>query len=96
VKITRLAPNTRLHTLGAVRIDFSNTHASVSASYALLRTNAAAARLAQTEATVNVGGVYHAQAVAVGRFAVAVVAKTAAGAKTFLAQAVAHLRRSEG
>lgn len=51
VKVTRLAADRRIHTLGVVRIDFSNSHASESASYALMRTHAAARRLAHTEAT---------------------------------------------
>ncbi len=95
VKITRLAANRRIHTLGGVRIDFSNSHASESESYALLRTHAAALRLAHTEATVKTGGLFHTRAVAVGRFAVGVTATTKAQAKTFLSLAVAHLRRSE-
>jgi hypothetical protein len=95
VKITRLAANRRIHTLGGVRIDFSNSHASESESYALLRTHAAALRLAHTEATVKTGGLFHTRAVAVGRFAVGVTATTKAKAKTFLALALAHLRRSE-
>lgn len=32
VKVVRLAPNQRLSTLGGVRIDFSNAHATESAS----------------------------------------------------------------
>jgi hypothetical protein len=95
VKITRLAANRRIHTLGGVRIDFSNSHASESESYALLRTHAAALRLAHTEATVKTGGLFHTRAVAVGRFAVGVTATTKAKAKTFLTLALAHLRRSE-
>jgi hypothetical protein len=95
VKITRLAANRRIHTLGGVRIDFSNSHASESESYALLRTHAAALRLAHTEATVKTGGLFHTRALAVGRFAVGVTATTKAKAKTFLSLAVAHLRRSE-
>jgi hypothetical protein len=95
VKITRLAANRRIHTLGGVRIDFSNSHASESESYALLRTHAAALRLAHTETTVKTGGLFHTRALAVGRFAVGVTATTKAKAKTFLSLAVAHLRRSE-
>jgi hypothetical protein len=95
VKVTRLAPNRRIHTLGGVRIDFSNSHASESASYALMRTHAAALRLAHTEATIKTGGLFHTRAVAVGRFAVGVTASTKAQAKTFLALALSHLRRSE-
>ena len=95
VDVTRLAANRRIHTLGSVRIDFSNSHASQSASYALMRTHAAASRLAHTEATLKTGGLFHTQAVAVGRFAVAVTAATKAKAKTFLTLALAHLRRSE-
>lgn len=95
VKIARLAANRHIHTLGGVRIDFSNSHASESASYALMRTHAAALRLAHTEATFKTGGLFHTRAVAVGRFAVAVTATTKEKAKTFLALALAHLRRSE-
>jgi hypothetical protein len=95
VKITRLAADRRIHTLGGVRIDFSNSHASESESYALLRTPAAALRLAHTEGTVRTGGLFHTRAVAVGRFAVGVTARTKAKAKTFLTLALAHLRRSE-
>jgi hypothetical protein len=95
VKVTRLAATLRIHTLGGVRIDFSNRHASESASYALMRTHAAARRLAQTEATVKTGGLFHTRAVAVGRFAVGVAAATKAQAKTLLALALSHLDRSE-
>src|SRR5262249_12748752 len=95
VKITRLAANRHIHTLGGVRIDFSNSHASESASYALMRTHPAALRLAHTEATLKTGGLFHTRAVAVGRFAVGVTAATRAKAKTFPALAFAHLRRSE-
>jgi hypothetical protein len=95
VKVTRLARNRHLHTLGGVRIDFSNSHASESASYALLRTHAAARRLAHREATVRTAGLFHTRAVAVGRFAVGVAATTRAKAKALLALALSHLRRSE-
>jgi hypothetical protein len=95
VKITRLAPTRRIHTLGGVRIDFSNSHTSESASYALMRTHAAARRLAHTEATFKTAGLFHTQAVAAGRFAVGVTATTKAQAKTLLALALSHLRRSE-
>jgi hypothetical protein len=95
VKITRLAANRRIHTLGGVRIDFSNSHASESESYALMRTNAAARRLAHTEATVKTGGLFHTQAAAVGRFAIGVTASTRARAKALLLLALLHLRRSE-
>jgi hypothetical protein len=95
VKVTRLAPTRRIHTLGGVRIDFSNRHTSESASYALMRTHAAARRLAHREATTKTGGLFHVRAVATGRFAVGVAAMTKAQAKTLLALALAHLRRSE-
>lgn len=94
-KVTRLAANRRIHTLGGVRIDFSNSHASVSESYALMRTHAAASRLARTEATVKTGGLFFTRAVAVGRFAVGVAATTRAQARSLLALALSHLRRSE-
>src|SRR5690242_21786017 len=68
LKITRLGPNSRAHTLGIVRIDFSNSHASESAGYALLRTHAAAIRFAHTAATVKTGGLFYTKAVAeIGR-----------------------------
>ena len=95
VKITRLAANRHVHTLGAVRIDFSNRHASESESYALLKTQAAARRLAQREASVPTGGLFHVAATATGRFAVAVTATTRSKAKALLALALVHLRRSE-
>jgi len=96
VKIIRLPADLRLHTLGAVRLDFSNSHSSESASYALLRTHAAAVTLARKEEAVNTGGLYQTQAVAIRGFAVAVIAKPGATAKALLTLAVAHLRRSEG
>jgi len=95
VTVIRLAANTHLHTLGGVRVDFSNAHASESASYALMRTNAAARRLARTEATFKTAGLFHTQAIAIGRFAVGVTATTKAQAKSLLALALSHLRRSE-
>jgi hypothetical protein len=95
VKFTRLAADRRIHTLGSVRIDFNNSHASESESYALMRTHAAALRLAHREATVKTGGLFHTRAVAVGRFAVGVTAATKAQARAMLALALAHLRRSE-
>jgi hypothetical protein len=95
VKITRLGPNKQAHTLGIVRIDFSNQHTSESAGFALMKTHAAAVRFAHQAATVNVGGAFHTKAVAIQRFAVAVTATTAAKATKLLALALAHLRRSE-
>jgi hypothetical protein len=46
VKVNLLRPNPQIHTLGGVRIDFSNSHSSESESFALMRTSAAAVRLA--------------------------------------------------
>jgi hypothetical protein len=95
VKVTRLPPNRHIHTLGGVRIDFSNKHTSESASYALMRTRAAALRFAHREVTIKTGGLLHIRAVAKGRFTVGVAATTKAQARTLLALALAHLRRSE-
>ena len=95
VKVLRLAPNRRYHTLGGVRIDFSNSRVSESASYALLRTNSAAAHLARVEGNFSTAGLFRVRAVAVGRFAVAVTAKTAAEAGSLWRLALMHLRRSE-
>jgi hypothetical protein len=47
----------------------------------------------QTEAKVDGGSLFQVRAVAVGRFAVAVAATTAAQARALLLLAVAHLRR---
>jgi hypothetical protein len=95
VRITRLAADRRIHTLGGVRVDFSDSHASESASYALLGTHASAVALARRESAVRTGGLFYVRAVAVGRFAVGVTATTKANAKNFLALALSHLRRSE-
>ena len=94
-KIVRLPPTAQIHTLGGVRIDFSNARTTESASYALLRTNAAAVRLARTEATFNGHGLFYTKAVAVGRIAVGVTATTVGAARTLLQLALAHLRRAE-
>lgn len=94
--VVRLPPTARIHTLGGVRIDFSNAHGSESESYALLRTNVAAVRLARTEATFNAHGLFHTKAVAVGRIAMGVTAVTAGEASALLRLALAHLRRAEG
>ena len=96
VKITRLGPNKRAHTLGIVRIDFSNRHTSESAGYALMKTHTAAIRFAHKAATIKTGGLFFTKAIAIRRLAVAVTATTAKNARTLLALAVAHLRRSEG
>jgi len=95
VKVTHLAPNKRVHTLGGVRFDFAKAHTSESESYALMKTHAAAVGLARREAKITTGGLFHTRATAIRRFAVGVTAQTAAGAKAFLALAVARLRRSE-
>jgi hypothetical protein len=95
LKITRLGPNKRAHTLGIVRIDFSNRRTSESAGYALMRTHAAAIGFAHKAETIHTGGLFYTRAVAIRRFAVAVTATTAANAKALLALALAHLRRSE-
>ena len=95
-KIVRLAPNGKYGTLGAVRIDFINAHATNSESFALTKTNAAALRLAQIEARISGGSLFRVRAVAVGRFAVAVAASTARDANALLQLALAHLRRAAG
>ena len=95
VKIIRLAANRHYHTLGGVRIDFSNSHASESASYALMRTHVAALRLVRAEATIATAGLFHVRVVAIGRFAIGVTATTKAKARTLLAFALARLRHTE-
>jgi hypothetical protein len=95
VKITRLDANGRIHTLGGVRIDFSNGHSAVSASYALMRTHAAAVGLARRESTTRTGGLFFVRAAAAGRFALGVTGATGAMAKSLLVLATAHLQRSQ-
>jgi len=94
-KVLTLAPNSRIHTLGAVRIDFSNKRTTESASYALMKTNGAAAQFAKSLSHVNGGSLFYVRTVAVGRFAVAVTAVTRRGADALLQLAVAHLQRAE-
>src|ERR1041385_2129935 len=84
LKITRLGPNQQAHTLGIVRIDFSNRDTSESAGFALMRTHAAAIRFAHRAGTIKTGGLFYTRAVAIRRFAIAVTATTAAKAKTLL------------
>lgn len=95
-KIVRLAPNRKLVTLGGVRIDFINPHVTESESYALMKTNAAAARFAQTEMKIDGGSLFRVRAVAIGRFVVGATGRTAAEARNVLRLAVAHFRRAEG
>ena len=96
VKIIRQGPNPRAHTLGSVSIQFSNAHSAVQTNDALLATHAAAVGLAHLETQDRTVGPFHLQAVAIRRFAVVVMAYTTDDAKSLLALAVAHLRRSEG
>jgi hypothetical protein len=96
VKVIRSGPDRRAHTLGSVSIQFSNGTSAEQANDALLRTHAAAARLARLEAREPTIGPFHVRSVAIRRFAVVVMAYTTRGAKILLALAVKHLRRSEG
>jgi hypothetical protein len=95
-KIVRLAPNTKLSTLGGVRIDFISPHTTVSESYALMKSNAAAGLFAQTEMKIDGGSLFRVRAVAIGRFVVGATGRTAAEASNVLRLAVAHFRRAEG
>jgi hypothetical protein len=95
-KIFRLAANQKLSTLGGVRIDFISAHVTESESYALTRSNAAAARLAQTEMKIDGGSLFRVRAVVVGRFVVGATGRTAAEAGAVLRLALAHFRRAEG
>jgi hypothetical protein len=94
-KVLRLAPNRRYHTLGAVRIDFTNARSSESASYALFKDVARATAFARTERAVKTGGLFRVRVAVVGRLVVGVAAKTSPQAKTLLRLALQHLRRSE-
>jgi hypothetical protein len=94
-KVLRLAPDRRRHTLGAVRIDFTNARGSESASYALFKDVARASAFARTERAVNTGGLFRVRVATVGRFVVGVTAKTGAQATALLGLAIEHLRKSE-
>jgi hypothetical protein len=93
VKIVRLAANPKLNTLGGVRIDFINAHATESDSYALMKTNTAAALFAQTEMKIDGGTLFRVRAVAIGRFVIGATGRTATEATNLLRLAVAHFRR---
>jgi hypothetical protein len=93
-KIVRLAANLKLSTLGGVRIDFINAHTTESESYALMKTNAAAALFAQTEMKIDGGSLFRVRAVAIGRFVVGATGRTATQASNTLRLAIAHFRRS--
>lgn len=93
-KIVRLAPNLKLGTLGGVRIDFINGGTTESASYALMKTNAAAALFAQTEMKIDGGSLFRVRAVAIGQFVVGATGRTAAEASHLLRLAVTHFSRS--
>lgn len=93
VKVVRLAANPNLSTLGGVRIDFINAHTTESESYALMKSNAAAALFAQTEMKIDGGTLFRVRAVAIGRFVIGATGRTAAEAKSLLRLAVAHFRR---
>jgi hypothetical protein len=94
VKIVRLAARSELSTLGGVRIDFINAHTTESESYALMKTNAAAALFARTEMKIDGGTLFRVRAVAIGRFVVGVTGRTATEASNLLRLAVARFRRA--
>jgi hypothetical protein len=96
VKIVRLPPVARVHLLGGVRLDFSNAHTTVGASFALLTTPAAALALVNRAAKVNGGALFSVKAIAVGRWAIAVTALNRSRASALLRLALAHFRRAEG
>jgi hypothetical protein len=95
-KIVRLAPNQKLSTLGGVRIDFASAHLTESESYALMKTQAAAALFAQTEMKIDGGSLFRVRAVAIGRFVVGATGRTSSEASNLLRLAVARFRRVEG
>ena len=94
-KVARLAPDQRYHSLGAIRIDFTNARSFESASYALFNSTAKASALARKERAVNSGGFFHVRVKVIGHLVVAATAKTAAKTTTLLDLAIRHLRRSE-
>lgn len=94
-KTTRLPAESRYHTLGSVRIDFSNASTSESASFALFKTTTQAASFVRTEKSVKTGGLFFVDAAAAGRFVVGVTAQTRTQAAKLLQLALAHLRRSQ-
>ena len=96
IKIVRLPRNQRIATVGGVRIDFSNAHTTVSESFALMKTNAAARLFAQTEEKIDGGNLFHVRAVAVGRFVVGATGRTVPEASRLLRLAVTYYRRVHG
>jgi hypothetical protein len=93
--VSELAADPRYHTLGAVRVEFTNAHTSESTSYVLFKSSGQAALFAGVEAKLKTGGLFRIAVARVGRIVVGVTAPTRAQATALLRLAIAHLRRSE-
>ena len=94
-KVTALTADTRFHTLGAVRIEFTNRSTTEAVSLALFKTQADADAFVQTARNVKTGGLFRTQVARVGRFVLTAAAATQAQAKALMTFATAQLRRSE-
>jgi hypothetical protein len=93
--VSKLPADPRLHSLGAVRIDFKAARSSESASYALFKSSAQAAAFAHVEEKAKTGGRFQIAVAPVRGIVVAVTGATRAQAKVLLQLALRHLRRSQ-
>ena len=91
-----LPADPRYHTLGAVRIDFSNARTTESAIYTLFKNSAQAAAFTHTEEKIKTGGLFQIAVAPVGRIVLGVTGRTHTQAETLLRLALAHLQRSTG
>jgi hypothetical protein len=91
-KASALTP--RYHTVGAVKIEFTNRTTTESVSFALFKTHAQAAAFARTERSIKTGGLFRIGVDLVGRVVIGAGAATRAQANALLAFGLDRLRRS--
>lgn len=91
-KASALTP--RFHTVGAVKIEFTNRSTTESVSFALFKTQAQAATFARTERGINTGGLFQIEVRVVGRVVIGAGAATRAQARALITFGVDRLRRS--
>jgi hypothetical protein len=91
-KASALAP--RYHTIGAVKIEFTNRTTTESVSFALFKTQAQAATFARTERSIKTGGLFQIEVDVVGRVVIGAGAATRAQAHALITFGLDRLRRS--
>jgi hypothetical protein len=91
-KASALAP--RYHTIGAVKIEFTNRTTTESVSFALFKTQAQAGTFARTERGIKTGGLFQIEVDVVGRVVIGAGAATRAQAHALITFGLDRLRRS--